>query len=99
MVMFWPIQQELDCISDSGDVLGRIKFDGSKNEYTFSPVDESIALSGEQHAKIVERLAGLASGKFSIPMQDDDWHKYLLGNNRADILSNSLNRKEANIGL
>ncbi len=37
MVMFWPIQQELDCISDSGDVLGRIKFDGSKTSTSSLP--------------------------------------------------------------
>lgn len=71
-VLFWPIQQELDCVSDSGQVVGKIKFDGAKNEYAFCPMDEALVLSAEQERAIVERLAGLASGKYLIPMQDDD---------------------------
>lgn len=72
MLFFWPIQQELDCINPSGQVLGKIKFDGSKNEYVFNTADESISLSSAEESSIVERLAGLASGKYVIPMQDDD---------------------------
>ncbi len=72
MVLFFPIQQELDCISDSGRILGKIKFDGSESEYIFCPDEESIVLSGVEEACIVERLAGLASGKYSMAMQDDD---------------------------
>lgn len=72
MVLFWPIQQELDCVSDSGQVLGKIKFDGNSNEYCFNPTDSSVELSEAEHARIVERLAGLAAGKYTIPMQDDD---------------------------
>ena len=72
MVTFWPIQQELDCISSSGNVLGKIRFDGTKDEYLFTPIDASIALSNAEETFIIERLAGLASGKYSIPMQDDD---------------------------
>lgn len=72
MVLFWPIQQELDCISDSGRVLGKIKFDGSKNEYIFSLACESTELSKREESNIVERLAGLSSGKYVIAMQDDD---------------------------
>ena len=72
MVLFWPIQQELDCINTQGDILGKIRFDGDKNEYLFELADQSITLSSEEESKIVERLAGLAAGKFTIPMQDDD---------------------------
>lgn len=72
MVLFFPIQQELDCISSSGHILGKIKFDVFKEEYLFCPDDESIVLSGTEEASIAERLAGLYSGKYSFPMQDDD---------------------------
>jgi hypothetical protein len=72
MVLFFPIQQELDCISDSGGILGKIKFDGAKQTYKFLPDNESITLTGLEEANVIERLAGLASGKYSIPMQDDD---------------------------
>lgn len=72
MVLFWPIQQELDCINDQGLVLGKISFDGAKDLHTFSPANESITLSSEEKAGIDERLAGLDSGKYTIPMQDDD---------------------------
>lgn len=72
MVMFWPFQQEINCISDSGRILGKISFDVFKDEYMFCPEDESIVLSPEEELSIAERLAGLYSGKYSIPMQDDD---------------------------
>lgn len=72
MVLFFPMQQELDCISDSGQILGKIKFDGSKQEYEFCPDNDSVTLSGVDEVTIVERLAGLASGKYMISMQDDD---------------------------
>lgn len=72
MVLFLVNQQELDCINSSGSILGKIKFDGSKDEYRFCPDDESTVLSGVEEASIVERLSGLASGKYLIPMQDDD---------------------------
>lgn len=72
MVLFFPIQQELDCISDSGKILGRIKFNGPKQTFQFYADNESIVLAGLEEANIIERLAGLASGKYSIPMQDDD---------------------------
>lgn len=72
MVLFWPIQQELDCISTSGRILGKIAFDGVKNIYTFQRDNESIELSGSEQSSIAERLSGLASGKYTIPMQDDD---------------------------
>ena len=72
MVLFWPIQQELDCINDSGRILGKIKFDRSINEYIFCPANESIILSSSENSSISERLSGLESGKYLIPMQDDD---------------------------
>lgn len=72
MVLFFPIQQELDCISDSGQVLGKIKFDGPSQKFQFFADNESVVLEGIEEANIIERLAGLASGKYSIPMQDDD---------------------------
>jgi hypothetical protein len=71
-MLFFPIQYELDCINDSGDILGRIKFDNSKNEYIFYPNNESIVLSDFDKASITERLSDLDTGKYLIPMQDDD---------------------------
>ncbi|KZY62231.1 hypothetical protein A3742_11140 [Oleiphilus sp. HI0071] len=72
MVLFWPIQQELDCISDSGNVLGKIKFDGSQDKHIFYTADETVTLSNDEKAGIAARLAGLDAGAYSIPMQDDD---------------------------
>lgn len=71
-MLFCPIQQELDCINDSGLILGKIKFDGAKDEHVFHPENASIVLSSDEQASIAERIAGLNSGKYSIPMQDDD---------------------------
>lgn len=70
--MFWPVQQELDCITSSGKILGKIKFDGDNNQYVFTPIEEALVLSEAERTKILERLAGLSSGKYTIPMQDDD---------------------------
>ena len=72
MVLFCPIQQELDCINGSGHILGKIKFDGYKDEHIFCPDNDSIVLTSVEESFISERLAGLDSGKYSIPMQDDD---------------------------
>lgn len=72
MVLFFPIQQELDCISASGDILGKIKFDGSKGEHIFCIDNESISLSESEKTSISEKIASLDSGNNSIPMQDDD---------------------------
>ena len=72
MVLFWPVQQELDCINDSGCILGKIKFDRSIDAYTFYPANESIILSILEESNIAEKLSDLKSGKYSIPMQDDD---------------------------
>ena len=72
MVLFWPMQQELDCVNANGNILGKIKFDAVDNKYAFVALDDSIVLSPEEQLKITERLAGLSSGKYTIPMQDDD---------------------------
>lgn len=71
-MMFFPAQQELDCINDNGDIIGKIAFDGAQDEYVFSPASEDIVLSAIEEATIAMRIVGLKSGKFSIPMQDDD---------------------------
>lgn len=72
MVLFFPIQQELDCINQDGDILGKIKFDGSKGEHIFYPNQASTVLSASEQSKIAEKISILDSGKHSIPMQDDD---------------------------
>ncbi|MCP4595808.1 hypothetical protein [Neptuniibacter sp.] len=72
MVLFFPIEQELDCISSDGRILGKIKFDVFTDEYSFVLDNEAIVLSDLEEAKIVERLAGLCSGKYSFAMHDDD---------------------------
>jgi|TARA_B110000211_G_scaffold222357_1_gene270961 hypothetical protein len=71
-VLFFPIQQELDCISESGQILGKIKFDDPNGVHVFYRIDDSVVISSADDAAIAERLAGLDSGKYSIPMQDDD---------------------------
>lgn len=71
-MLFFPIEQELNCISDSGLILGKIGFDVFKDEYIFYPDNESIVLSDLEVVSVAERLSGLVSGKYSIPMQDDD---------------------------
>lgn len=71
-MLFLPLQQELDCVNDQGNIVGSIRFDGGTDEYSFHPADESVVLSDLEVACIAERLAGLYSGKYVIPMQDDD---------------------------
>ena len=71
-MLFCPIQQELDCINGCGRILGKIKFNGFTDEYTFHLADESIVLTNLEKSSIADRLSGLGSGKYSIPMQDDD---------------------------
>jgi hypothetical protein len=70
--LFFLNQQELDCINDNGQIFGKIKFDVSNNEYIFYLIDESIVLSDSDKSSIADRLSGLESGQYSIPMQDDD---------------------------
>ena len=72
MVLFFPIQQELDCISAYGHILGKIKCDISTSKHVFIPDNESVTLSDEEQIRITVKIVGLDSGKFSISMQDDD---------------------------
>jgi len=72
MVLFWPIQQELDCINTAGDILGKIKFNGLTNKHSFHLECDAIKLTDIEAASIKQRLADLDSGKLHIPMQDDD---------------------------
>ena len=71
MVLFFPMQQELDCISDSGDILGKIRFDGTQQKHIFD-ADDKARLSAQQQKLINQKLATLDGGKHVIPMQDDD---------------------------
>lgn len=72
MMLFLPSQDELDCINDEGLILGKIRFDSSRNEHIFNLINESINLSCIEQTRIEERLSGLDSGKYSMPTQDDD---------------------------
>lgn len=72
MVLFFPIQQDIDCINSNGSILGKIKFDGYKDEYRFFPDSDAVVLSEPEQTAIEERLLGLVSGKYSMSMQDDD---------------------------
>jgi len=72
MVMFFPIQHEIDCISSNGRNLGRIKFDSSEDGHIFQPENDSIVLSNDEEARIAGKIAILKSGKDEIPMPDDD---------------------------
>jgi len=71
MVLFFPMQQELDCISDSGDILGKIRFDGAQQKHIFD-ADVTASISAQQHTLINQKLAILDGGEHTIPMQDDD---------------------------
>ena len=72
MVLFWPIRQDLDCINDQGSILGKIKFDASKNQHIFHPISKVTVLSNDEKSGIAQRLLGLDSGQYSIPLEDDD---------------------------
>lgn len=71
-MLFFPIQQDLDCINDAGVIVGRIRFDAELRKHVFVLTDESVELSSEEESRVSERLTGLDSGKYVIPMQDDD---------------------------
>ncbi len=71
-MLFLPCQDELDCINDDGRILGKIRFDSSKEEHIFNSADESLSLTAAEEASISERLSGLDSDKYSMPTQDDD---------------------------
>lgn len=72
MVMFFPINHEIDCISMSGKTLGRIKYDYSEDGHIFQPENNTITLSNDEQVRIASKLASLKSGEDSIPMPDDD---------------------------
>ena len=72
MVLFFPIQQELDCISDSGLILGKITFDTAKGAYFFQVDNESVVLSDSEQSTIDEKVSTLNSGSSLVDMQDDD---------------------------
>ena len=72
MVLFWPIQQELDCINDSGHFLGKIRFDGATNKHIFCASEEGTGPSSSEKLSVAKKLATLDSGNDCIPMQDDD---------------------------
>ena len=71
-MLFLPIQQELDCITDDGRILGKIRYDDAQRHHIFYSLEGEPELSVSERAMINERLSGLDSGLYSIPMQDDD---------------------------
>lgn len=71
-MLFLPIQQELDCITDDGRILGKIRCDEVQCHRIFYSPEGEPELSVSERAMINERLSGLDSGLYSIPMQDDD---------------------------
>ncbi len=72
MVMFFPIQYEIDCINSNGKILGRIKYDSSGEGYIFQRDNDSVVLSNDEETQILAKLASLKSGKDVIPLPDDD---------------------------
>ena len=71
-MLFFPIQQELDCISDDGRIIGRIRFNADTGKHLFQQDADVDALSEVEQTEVNKRLAGLDAGIYSIPMQDDD---------------------------
>ena len=70
-MLFFPIQQELDCISEDGEILGKIRFDDAQRKHIFYATNDASTTPSHQEA-IRQRLDGLDEGRFQIPMQDDD---------------------------
>lgn len=71
-MLFLSGQQVLDCINDKGQILGQISFNHATNGHVFHSDIAFVELSSVEQSTITERLSGLNSGKYSIPMQDDD---------------------------
>ena len=71
-MLFLSIQQELDCITDCGKIIGKIKFDDRLKKHIFILTDDKANMSSTDEVSISERLLGLDSGQYQIPMQDDD---------------------------
>ncbi|RDL45025.1 hypothetical protein DN730_05250 [Marinomonas piezotolerans] len=72
MVLFFPSQQALDCVSDRGHILGKIEFDGAQDSYRFVPDQEACELTEAEKVSIARRVASLMASQSTIPMQDDD---------------------------
>ena len=72
MVLFVPMQQELDCINSDGQILGKIRFYDSQKSHILYKLDESVMVEKSEMSMILERLSSLDLGKYSIPMQDDN---------------------------
>ncbi|MCV2403013.1 hypothetical protein OFY17_09005 [Marinomonas sp. C2222] len=70
-MLFFPTQEDLDCISDSGVILGKIKFCHEKSVYAFH-LDGAAKLAKEEELEIAKKLAELSAGEHLVPMQDDD---------------------------
>jgi len=70
-MLFFPIQQELDCISERGVIVGKIIFDDTRGKHIFYQPD-AVELTAVDQVAINERLSGLDTGLYGIPMQDDD---------------------------
>jgi len=51
VVMFWPIQQALNCITNDGRILGKIEFNVKAEQYVFCPEEDSVVLSSLDRAK------------------------------------------------
>ena len=71
-MLFFPIQRELDCISERGVIVGKIRFDDAQGRHIFYQPDVVVEVNAAEQAAINERLAGLDAGIYGIPMQDDD---------------------------
>ena len=72
MVLFWPIQQELDCINSTGDILGKINYDPTNQQFRFVPDHPAVKLSSTEQQMIADKLFALHTGQSSIALQDDD---------------------------
>ena len=71
-MLFFPIQKELDCISERGVILGKIRFDDAEGKHVFYQPGDVVEVTTAEQAAINARLAGLDAGTYGIPMQDDD---------------------------
>ena len=60
-MLFFPIQQELDCISERGVIVGKIRFDDAQGRHIFYQPDDIVEVTAAEQAAINERLAGLVA--------------------------------------
>ena len=61
-MLFFPIQQELDCISERGVILGKIRFDDAQGRHIFYQPDDVVEVTAAEQAAINERRAGRDAG-------------------------------------